>query len=274
MKKIITLLILVLFSTSCSNNNYDAHNEINNINTNEKIKENLADNISDQSNNIIDVEDIDVIDMWNWFELDQTLEESTLIYKWNKIEAWSHTSEVNPFKWDDACSELFEVFLEYSSDNIEDYKQKAWKSLGSEWQKLCIKESLSKDINLKQFNNTDYYIITKSSYWWYSIKVIYNTSKNIIIKWNFWQKIYKIEESENWTYFINWNSRWCWSKSIYLKEENKDLEKIISSNCDNYSIDDENYIMITDFEQIDNNQIKVFYLWKDNIENETIINIK
>lgn len=243
---------------------------------NKLLQKNIATNLKDEDNDIsnkIKLNNEIEKDLWNWFILKQTMNETYLLYNWKKIYTRSHKSEINPFIWDEACTKLFVLFSNNTNNDNKKYKQEAWESLLEEWQKSCIKEYLNKSISIKTTPNSNFFVIKKQNYESKEL-LIYNILNNQLFSLEFWEIVKKISLWNSWTYVQYEWEKWCaWWLTLYEINTNKKIDLFLNK-CD---IDFENnssaYKKILDFELMPGKQVKVIYMWALKEKKEKIINL-
>ena len=201
----------------------------------------------------------EIKDLWNNFSLNQTIDETKINYKSNTIYTWSHTIKEVPFVWDEWCQAILNKFQ--NSDQAENnWKQKAWESLSTNEQKLCMKESYSKNINIENLSANFFNIV--SSLYESSNKMLFNTEAQKLYQDVDLGFIEKIVETENWLIIQSASGYACDWKITLLN--NLEEKLLFVNNCDvDEKYKPDNYRNLQDFTLVDNNTIKLIYIWKD-----------
>jgi len=246
---------------------------------NNDIKLNIIKVISsgvEKVNKIIKYSDVienwKVKDLWNWFKLNQTLDKTLLLYKWNKIYSWSHISEKLPFIWDEWCDKLSQEFIKFWNKWVWNWKQSIWDSFWENNRKKCLKDYYYNSLSISKIDQV-FYTINKVLYEWIT-KIIFDSSGNKVIQNKLkvpFDTINRIEKWKSWIYILYHWSRWNdWGLVFIYKITGK--QKILFRNTD-VSINNINYRDIIDFKLMINKQVKIFYKWKNAETKEMIVNL-
>ena len=198
-------------------------------------------------------------ELWNNFTLNQSLNNTQLIYEWNSIYTWSHTSEEVPFVWDEWCKAILNEF-QNSNQTINNWKQEAWENLSSNEQNLCMKEFYSKNIGIEKITPVLFNVIEA----WYegSNKMLFNAKNQKLYQDLNLGFIIKALQTDYWV-VIQSNSWYACDWKITLLND-WEPKLLFVNNCDvdeRYKPD--NYRKLQDFTLIDENTIKATYIWKD-----------
>ncbi len=196
--------------------------------------------------------------LWNWYTLNQSDDNTNIVYNNKTIYSFSHKSDKLPFIWDEWCDLLTNKFLEVWNEWVWDWKQKIWESLSKDEQKQCLKQNYYKNVSIElissgffTINRAKYESVEKYLYDWWNDK-IYKLSISA-------DQIGKIEKWLSWIYiYWKWNR---WNDWWVLYITNEWVQKILFRNTD-LDTSEDGYIEVYDFELMVNKKIKIYYKWK------------
>jgi len=210
-------------------------------------------------------------DLWNWFKLSQTLDNSFLYYNWTKIYSWSNLSEKLPFIWDEWCDMLSEKFYKIWNNINAKIKQNTWDSLWEENRKKCLRENYYNTLSISNIDDI-FFTINKAWYEWKS-KIIFNSNDNSVIdriKVPL-DTINRIDSGKSGIYILYHGDRWnSWGLIFIDKITNKVRFLFSNTDLERSNID---YKDIIEFKLMVNKQIKIFYKWQNLEKKELIIKI-
>lgn len=199
-------------------------------------------------------EKLDTKDLWNNFYINQTENETNLIYSWNKIYSWSHISKENPFVWDEWCEKLTKI-NESSKVQWAELRKNSWNKLWLDWQKRCIKENLSKNISVWKSTTNNLFIISRALYETTEIKLFDSKTSQIYEWFDNLDTVKKVEYIDNRLLILYQWARGGESNLVLLDSSINwkwKTKKLFDWN-------DINQMVAKDFEILKDNKVKIIY---------------
>lgn len=213
-----------------------------------------------------------VKDLWNWFLLNQTLENTAVSYSGTEIYSWENYSEEIPFVWGEWCKKLTDKLDEGYNNNVsEKWKQIIWEKFSDYDKQICLQEYYSKSITIEKIDEF-FYNIVQGRYEWY-VKMLFNSKTSQLHENLNLGFIEKIETWDTGVFILYDHARWCDGWIVFI-DNNDEKRTLFENNCD---VDINNiprdYREVLDFEFIWNKQVKIFYKWHTWEKEEMILNI-
>ena len=184
------------------------------------------------------------------FHLSQTNDNTTLLYKGKILKTWIHPiAKEAPIIMDSACD--ITIQKKTHGDKEKDI-QYGWSTLTNDEKKSCMKEYLKDNISVEATSYTWFFLIQE---WWYegSQKWLFHDEDSFISDLAFDGLIQKIEVWASGTYILS--GEWRWNDGWVLLITPKNIVRRIFCNTD-----DEKSITTTDFELLSDKKIRVKYL--------------
>jgi hypothetical protein len=208
-------------------------------------------------------------DLWNGFQLRQSADDTSVEYKWKVISIWSHTVEKNPFvadacdAWQEARQTIFKTYdaaksREYNSHELG---EAAWQSLSAETKKSCLRDDLG-SVTVSALNTPRFFKIVRPLWSW-AEHSLFDTQTGVTYPHKVW--IEKVEIGKNGIYLLY--ATWPGLRHIGIIRPSGTLERIWEGGTG--AITD--YKSATDFEILDNQQIKVIYTEQSGVKMSEVI---
>lgn len=162
------------------------------------------------------------------FQIIQTDLKTSLMFDGKVVIEWLHVSSENPFIWDEWCDKFTRLLDSLPTENwwlVPEKKQKAWESLSTKEQGLCIKENLARSIKWTDIGE-NFYEIKRFFYEW-SEGWLFDKKNSVLLDW-FWEwSVKKIYSNSQFASFVLEHPRWDTGDTVTIYS--KKLGKVINN---------------------------------------------